>query len=333
MEWLHNFLFRFAFYRRFIDWTKTLIIPGFRPLPLYTVVVFFILEIKQGALGNRASSLAYSFMLAIFPALIFLVSLIPFIPLIIPYIPEYKFQRELLSIFKLILPDDAFQAFKVTLVDLVKNRNGKLLSFGFFSALYFATNGISNLMRAFNKSSLQLETRSWLKRRWTAILLTLVLSFAMFFAIILMIAGQSFISFLQEHIYSKSNFWSYVIAFSRWIVIVIIFFVTLGVLYRYGPAHKQRWKFINPGSVLATFLGLLISIGFAYYINNFSAYNKVYGSIGTLIVVMIWMYLNSLVVLIGFELNASVDLSKRNIKISKPLFNTFRTTINRPNEN
>ncbi len=325
MKWLHNILFRFAFYRRLIDWSKTVVLPGFRPLPLYTVVVFFILEMREQSLSNRASALAFNFMLAIFPALIFLVSLIPFIPSIIPYIPEYKFQKELLSLFKLILPDDAFQAFKLTLVDLIKSRNGKLLSFGFLSALYFAANGINNLMRAFNKSSLQLETRTWLKRRITALLLTLVLSFSMFIAIIIMITGQSVIGFLQEHFYSGANFWSYILAFSRWIIVLVIFFVTLSILYRYGPAHKQRWKFINPGSVLATFLGMLISIGFAYYINNFSTYNKIYGSIGTILVIMIWMYLNSLVILIGFELNASVDLSKRNYKIASTPVNRFRT--------
>jgi len=97
-------------------------------------------------------------------------------------------------------------------------------------------------------------------------------------------------------------------------------------LYRYGPAHKQKWKFLSPGSVLATGLAVLTSLGFTFYINNFSSYNKIYGSIGTLIVIMIWLYLNSLIILIGFELNASIELCKRSIKIVKPKFNTFRTT-------
>ncbi|GAA4309769.1 YihY/virulence factor BrkB family protein [Mucilaginibacter gynuensis] len=317
MKWLHRFLSKFKFYQYFIDWTKTVIIPGFRPLPLYTVVVFFILELQERSLGNRASSLAYSFMLAVFPAIIFLFTLIA-------YIPVDGFQKQFLSLVMLILPHDAYMAFRHTIDDIVKNQNGKLLSLGFISALYFATNGISNLMRAFNKSSLILETRTWLKRRWIALLLTVVISFAMLLAIVIMMAGQTVISFLQDHIYSKSHFWVYVIALSRWIIVVVIFFVALSILYRYGPAHKQKWKFINPGSVLATFLAVLTSIGFTYYINNFSSYNKVYGSIGTLIVVMLWMYINSLVILIGFELNASVDLSKRNIKIEKPRFNSFR---------
>jgi membrane protein len=98
------------------------------------------------------------------------------------------------------------------------------------------------------------------------------------------------------------------------------------LLYRYGPANKQRWNFLSPGSILATTLAVLTSIGFSYYINNFASYNKVYGSIGTLIVVMIWLYLNSLIILVGYELNASIELSKRSIKIVKPKFNSFRTT-------
>ncbi len=115
------------------------------------------------------------------------------------------------------------------------------------------------------------------------------------------------------------------IALLKWIMIIVIFFVTVSLLYRYGPAHKQRWKFLSPGSVMATGLAVLTSLGFTFYINNFSSYNKIYGSIGTLIVIMIWLYLNSLIILIGFELNASIELGKRSIKIVEPRFNSFRS--------
>jgi membrane protein len=124
---------------------------------------------------------------------------------------------------------------------------------------------------------------------------------------------------------SEAQFWFWLIAFSRWLIILVIFFTSICILYRYGPANKRKWKFINPGSILATSLAILTSIGFTYYTNNFSSYNTVYGAIGTLIVVMIYLYLNSMILLIGFELNASVDLSKRTIRISKPRFNTFRS--------
>jgi membrane protein len=318
MKWVHRILIRFKFYQYLSDWSKTVYIPGFRPLPLYTVVIFFIKEIQKTSLTNRAAALAYNFMLALFPAIIFLFTLIA-------YIPVNNFQEYLLSLFALIMPTNAYLAFQSTIVDIIKNQNGKLLSLGFVTALYFATNGVSNLMQAFNKSSLVLETRSWFKRRLIALILTVVISVALLIAIVIMIAGQTVIHYIQDKIFRQAHFWLYLIAFSRWLIILAIFFITISILYRYGPSNKQKWKFINPGSILATSLAILTSIGFTYYTNNFSSYNKVYGAIGTLIVVMIYLYLNSLILLIGFELNASVDLSKRTIRIVKPRFNTFRT--------
>jgi membrane protein len=324
MKWVHRILIRFKFYQFLTDWAKTVYIPGFRPLPLYTVIVFFIEEIQKTSLTNRAAALAYNFMLALFPAIIFLFTLIA-------YIPVNHFQDYLLSVFSLIMPTNAYLAFQSTIVDIIKNQNGKLLSLGFITALYFATNGVSNLMQAFNKSSLILETRTWLKRRLIALTLTVVISIALLIAIVIMIAGQTVIHFVQDQFNSEAHFWIYLIALSRWLIILIIFFVSVCILYRYGPSNKQKWKFINPGSILATSLAILTSIGFTYYTNNFSSYNKVYGTIGTLIVVMIYLYLNSLILLIGFELNASVDLSKRNIRIVKPRFNTFRNKKTDPN--
>jgi membrane protein len=321
MEWLHRFLLRFRCYHYFLDWTKVIILPGFRPLPLYTVASFFFKEIKQDSLVNRASSLAYSFMLATFPVIIFLFTLIP-------YIPVKNFQSTLLNIISTVLPTNTYLALQSTIVDIVKNQNLSLLSFGFLSAMIFATNGVAKLMKSFNKSSLVEETRTWLKRRWIALVLTMMIAISLFVAITILIIGQSIIKFLELHFSGHNSFWIYVIMCSRWVIVIGLFFVTVSILYRYGPANKRKWKFLNPGSILATFLAVFTSLGFSFYINNFSSYNKIYGSIGTLIVAMLWLYLNSLIILIGFELNASIELSKRNIKIVKPRFNTLRNTKN-----
>ena len=316
MEWLHRFLCRFKFYQYFLDWTKVIYLPGFRPLPLYTVASFFFKEIKQDSLVNRASSLAYSFLLATFPVFIFLFTLIP-------YIPIHNFQNSLIDFISIILPQNAYLAFKTTIDDIVKHQNLSLLSFGFLSAMIFATNGVAKLMKAFNKSSMMEEKRTWLKRRWIALVLTLMIAMSLFVAIMILIIGQAVVNLLQ--INSTSVILRYVVMFARWVIVTGLFFVTIAILYRYGPANKRKWKFLSPGSILATALAVLTSMGFSFYINNFSSYNKIYGSIGTLIVVMLYLYLNSLIILIGFELNASIDLSKRTIKIVKPRYNTFRT--------
>ncbi len=318
MVWLHQFLLKFRPYFLLIEWTKVLILPGFSPLPLYTVAAFFFQEIGKDELTNKASSLAYNFMLAIFPAIIFLFTLIP-------YIPIAHFQDQLMSLIALVLPVEAYDAVKLTLLDIVSNQNSKLLSFGFLFALFFSTNGVHNLMQAFNKSSLITESRPWLKQRLVALYLTLLISLALILAIMIMTIGEFIFSRLKSELIFKDVFWIYLLSIVRWVMLIIVYFVTISVLYRYGPAHPKKWRFFSAGSWMATILAILTFWGFSYYINNFGNYNKLYGSIGTLIVLMIWLYLNSLIILVGFELNASIDLSKRSVRIVKPSFNSFKT--------
>ncbi|MBC7757831.1 MAG: YihY/virulence factor BrkB family protein, partial [Phormidesmis sp. FL-bin-119] len=174
MIWLHKLLLKFKPYYLLIEWTKVMILPGFSPLPVYTVASFFFMEIGKDELINKASSLAYNFMLAIFPAIIFIFTLIP-------YIPIPGFQDQLIKLIALVLPLEAYEAVKTTMMDIVNNQNSKLLSFGFILALFFATNGVHTLMQAFNKSSLLMETRPWLKQRLVAVYLTVLISFALIF--------------------------------------------------------------------------------------------------------------------------------------------------------
>lgn len=317
MEWLHRQLLHLKFYSRFIEWTKGCILPGFSPLPLYTVATFFFREIGKDALVNKSSSLAYSFMLAIFPGIIFLFTLIPFIPI-------KGFQDQLLNLIQLVLPHNAFDAFETTLKDIIKKQNTGLLSFGFLSALFFATNGVKNLMKAFNKSSLIIETRGWLKQRMIALILTVIICFSIIICISAMALGEVLLNKINDELHLKDSFLVYTVKFTRWALLAILYFITISILYRYGPSHTKKWRLFSAGSWLATILAFLTIWGFSFYINHFASYNKIYGSIGTLIVVMIWLYLNSLILLIGFELNASVDVSKRSVKIIRPTFNLFK---------
>lgn len=318
MNWVHHQLLKIRLYCLFIDWTKVYVFPGFSPLPLYTVGVFFFKEIGKDSLANKASSLAYNFMLAIFPGIIFLFTLIPFIP------KRIGFQDQLLILLHLILPSQAFQAFETTLEEIIKIQNGKLLSFGILLSVFFATNGVHNLMKAFNKSSMIVEKRSWLKQRFIALVLTFIIAFSLILTIAAMTAGEIALNYIDRGLHLKGNFISYLIDLSRWGLLGVLYFVTISILYRYGPSNAKKWHFFSAGSWLATILAFLTIWGFSFYINHFGSYNKVYGSIGTLIVIMIWLYLNSFILLLGFELNASVDLSKRSIKIIRQPFNLFK---------
>jgi len=320
MIWLHKLLLKIKPYHLLIEWSKVVVIPGFSTLPLYTVCTFFFQEIGKDSLVNKASSLAYNFMLAIFPTIIFIFTLIP-------YIPIEGFQDQLMEQIKLIFPTNSYLAVKSTLEEIIRKQNGGVLSFGFVAALFFATNGINNLMRAFNKSSLIIESRGWLKQRLVAIALTFILFFALVTGLSIITIGEYLISLIRDEIQFKDTFWVFVIGFVRWFILIAVYFITISILYRYGPAHTKKWKLFSPGAWLASFLAMITFWGFGFYINNFSNFNRIYGSIGTLIVVMVWLYFNSLIILIGFEFNASIDLSKRSIKIVKPRFNSFKNEI------
>ncbi|MDF3076529.1 MAG: YihY/virulence factor BrkB family protein [Sphingobacteriaceae bacterium] len=304
----------------FIDWTKTTVVPAFSPLPIYTIATFFFKEISKESLTTKASALAYNFMLAIFPGLIFLLTLIP-------YIHIGNFQGTLEALIALILPENAYLAVETTLKEIINKQNGSLLSFGFITAVFFATNGVSRLMEAFNKSSLNVETRGWFKLRVVALVLTVVIVFALLLGIGIITLGEYLFSVIQTELHFENPLWLYLVDMGRWLILIAIYFITLSILYRYGPAHTKKWRLFSAGAWLATILAVFTFWGFSFYINNFSSYNKIYGSIGTLIVIMIWLYLNSLIILIGFELNASIDLSKRSIRVVKPQFNSFKEPV------
>lgn len=319
MNKIHNYLLRINIYDRFVEWTKSAVLPGFGSLPLYTVSVFFFQEIARESILNKASSLAYNFMLAIFPGIIFLFTLIP-------YIPVNNFQEQLMDLLQVAIPHNAYEILQTTLEDIIKRQNSGLLSAGFILCTFFATNGMITLMLSFNKASLSKENRSWGQKRLTALGLSFAIIIALTIGIALYAVTNFAINYLKNHIsYDISWFWTFLIMVARWVVLFGVYFFTVSILYKFGPSSNKQWKFFSPGATLATFLAVLTFSGFAYYINNFGAYNKLYGSIGTLIVIMIWMYLNSLILLIGFELNASIALSKQSIKIVKPkIYNSFK---------
>lgn len=318
MNRIEKALADFKPYQYFIEWTKVVVLPGFGKLPLYTVAVFFFQEIARESLLNKASSLAYSFMLAIFPGIIFLFTLIP-------YIPIDNFQEQLLEFISMILPANAYLTIQSTLEDIVKNQNSRLLSFGFLMALIFATNGIHSLMVAFNKSSLISESRSFIKQRLISVALTFVIVLALTLGMGTFTSASVIIRYFETNMEINSGVWTWIIRITRWVILMATYFFTLSMLYKFGPSKHTAWRFFSPGATLATILAALTFWGFAFYINNFNTYNKLYGSIGTLIVIMVWLYLNSLILLIGFELNASIMLSKRSIRIVKPRFNSFKS--------
>ncbi|MDG1917027.1 MAG: YihY/virulence factor BrkB family protein [Flavobacteriales bacterium] len=291
-----------------VDWSKHLVLPGFSGMNLYDVAHFFIEGLEKGAITTRASSIAFNFFLALFPALIFFFTLIP-------YIPVDNFQEILLGLLGEVLPPSTNESAFKTITDIINHPRGGLLSFGFLMALYFSTNSINSLMEAFNSSYHISESRGMWKQRLIALGLTLMLSLMLIVAVALIVFTQ-FASnyFVDLGILKQSSITLMLIG--KWIILLAFLFGGLSILFQYGPTKKTHWSLISPGSILATVFIIITSMGFGLYIDHFGQYNKLYGSIGTLIVILLWMYFNAIVMLIGFELNASIFSAKEHVKSS-----------------
>ena len=269
-------------------------------MPLYDVAGFFIRGLQKGAISTRAAAFSYNFFLALFPAIIFFFT-------IIPYIPVSGFQDSLLDLMQNFIPKNAYAAVEGTLFDIVKRPRGGLLSIGFVMALYFSTNGIHSLIQSFNQTVHSIETRGWFRIRLISFVLVIILSLLVVMAIVLITLGPVAIDFLMQNNIIHGALGYYLIMTGKWLVTLAMLFFAFSFLYYLAPSRKSRFRFISAGSTLATLLTATTSVGFNYYVNHLSRYNTLYGSIGTLIIVMIWIYFNAMIVLIGFELNVSIQ--------------------------
>jgi membrane protein len=278
---------------------RKLVLPGFDGIPISQVITFVIKGFRKGFLVTRASSIAFNLLMALLPASIFLFTLIPFIP-----IPN--FQQELIRLFENILPSNAFKFLETTIIDIVTHKSRGLLLIMFLATVVFSTNGIHAVIHAFVVSAHTFKSRSWVNQRKISVVLLLIIVFMIATAGSLVIFGKLAVNRLVEMHIIKRHFVLIFLIFLRWVLVVLLLFLAISFLYYFAPAKKTGFKFFSPGSTVATLLFILTSLGFSAYVNNFGQYNKLYGSVGTLMVILIWLYLNSIAILIGFELNVSI---------------------------
>jgi membrane protein len=282
---------------------EKVILPGCDGVPFVQVISFVIKGFRKGVLVTRASSIAFNLLIALLPASIFLFTLIPFIP-----IPN--FQEELIKLFENILPANAFNFLETSIIDIVTHKSGGLLLFMFIATIIFSTNGIHAVIHAFVVSAHTFKSRSWVNQRKISVILLLVVIVMISTAGFLAIFGKMMVNRLVDLHYIERNLVIYILISLKWILIILLLFMAISFLYYLAPAKRTGFRFFSPGSGIATLLFILTSLGFSAYVNNFGQYNKLYGSIGTLMVILLWLYLNSIAILIGFELNVSIKAAQ-----------------------
>jgi len=305
-------ILQFSSARTARGWLKRIKFKKHDNLSFYKFLKIFIFNINEDEIMDRANGVAYNFILAVFPAIIFLFTLIPYIS---HYFPEITTQT-IMDFLEEVTPANMYAAASATILDIVSIHRGGLLTLGFVFAIYLSTNGMMALMRAFNACYRTVDRRNWFRMRLTSMLLTLMLAIVLLSAIAMLIAGQFSLNYVTTHIekFSEVNLHSYTIYFLfvlRFVIIFIVFFIAISCVYYFGPAVHYNWSFFSIGSFVATLSVLGISYGFSYYITNFGSYNKVYGSIGALIALMAWVQLITIVLLFGYEINASLHYARK----------------------
>jgi len=285
---------------RFIVIAKKFTLPGFDRIPVYIVLRFIISELKKDQIPMRARSIAYSFFIAFFPGLIFLLTLLPYIPL-------DNFQGQFISFINEFIPDKVVNNFILQTIDDVINKPREgLLSFGAALTLYFATQGVVSIIMSFNKTYSIYTNRNFFILRAVALKLTILLVFLFLISIVMLIGGEWLINLFLQYVDIKNYWVNFLLNTLRYIIILVLFFVSISTIYYYGPSTKKKWKFVTPGSSLATLGSIFASLIFSNYISSFDKYNTIYGIFGSIIIFLGWLYINAFVLLIGFELNAAI---------------------------
>ncbi|MCK5782573.1 MAG: YihY/virulence factor BrkB family protein [Flavobacteriales bacterium] len=284
-------------------------IPGLEGLSVYDFLKLYTVGILNGTIPARASSIAFSFFMAVFPFTLFILALIPFIPI-------DGFQDYLFSTLRNILPADTFRAVDSTINDIINIRHGNLLSVGFIMAAILTTNGVNAVISGLTTRSdyYAMELRGVVSQYLISLSLTFMLVLLLMFSVGVIIGSEVLLHSFDSIDYLKNHV-PLMIEIGRSLITLGVLFFSVSLIFYYGPKNNQNWKFISPGAFLTTILIVVVSYLFGLYITHFGQYNKLYGSIGTLLVIMIWIYINSIILLIGFELNASIWNLKHQAKL------------------
>ena len=302
-----NYPFRFLKMK-----SRQWILPGFEGVCLYDVLRFFRKQMSQSGIRERASAIAYNFIMSLPPTCLFLFTLIPNLP----FISKRSIKTQLHGLIMDIVPGSSYNTSLIKFVDsFFDGTKIGLISSGFILSLFFASNAIMGVMRSFNKNYVGFENRKPLEKRWVAIKLTALLFSLVLVGLLLLVTQNNLLTYIGiKNVLVKA-----LILKGKWVIITGLIFYSFAFIYKYAPATEKRWKLISPGSLVATFLSILATILFSIFVNNFGRYNVLYGSIGTIMVVMILIFLNSLVILIGFEFNVSIKTLKAEAELRDQL--------------
>ncbi len=276
-----------------------MVLPGFEGFSIYRISRFFFLALSEGRLITRASAIAFKLFLAFFPTIILLLTLIP-------YIPVENFQEKLMGSFQEMLPMEVYKFIEGLLHDLVVRKHSALLSVSFLVGIYLASNSMAAILSGFSSSYHITRWHSPVKQRLISMGLIFALTIMMAVAMALLTLSNWALSLLANHGYVLGHLERFGLLAAKWGTTVMLMLASISLLYNAGDPSARRFKLFTPGAFLALVLTILLSQALAYFFSHITNYNALYGSLGAILAVQLWLYFNMIVLLIGFELNTSI---------------------------
>ncbi|UKN00138.1 YihY/virulence factor BrkB family protein [Paracrocinitomix mangrovi] len=293
-------IIRVVYLRKFIHVARKIKLPGFQGVSLWEIIFFFLYSLRKGLIGMRAGAVAFHFFLAIIPFGLVLVVLTS-------YTPGISIESDIAPVVSALIPDQLVAELMKGMDEYENSSVSSLISFGFVFALYFASNGFNVLIKAFNSSKIEFAKREkWWSIRLVSfgfVVVFLVALIAVFYMLILVRKGFNIWADSSNLI---NDYFTEIYITTDIIFLGLFVYSMVAFIYYFGPRKKKGFTFFSPGASLAFFLIVVISIFYQLYISNFANYNALYGSLGTFIMVMLYVYMISFALLIGFELNASI---------------------------
>jgi membrane protein len=288
--------------RNLVHFTKSIKLPWLEGLSFYDLLELYIIGIAQGAISYRAASVAFSFFMALFPFALFILNLIP-------YIPIEGFQQDFLRFVEEGVPPQTYDAIATIINDILNNSHSGLLSWGFLLSILLMANGLNAILGGFETSRHVIIKRGFLRQYFVAVGMSLLLSFLLIVTIASIVVFEVFIQ--QTKIQNVFSDKIPLIILGRYAFVIVMILLTTSVLFKFGIKRDKNRSFISIGSVFTTILIILSSYFFGIWVIKFSKYNELYGSIGTLLIMMFYIWINCMILLLGFELNATITKLKR----------------------
>lgn len=294
-----------SFIEKTFSFTKNIYLPGFMGQSIYQTAQFFIIGLKKNSIVDRSYAISFKFILASFPFVIFLFSLIPFIPI-------DGLQEEILNNILRTFPEKVVPHIQTFFEDLIIHKKSSILSIGFLLTIFFASNAMTAVLKGFNSSyHLNRIKRKGVSIRLWSIALIFIISILLVLASLIFILGGQLIYHLQTNLGFNSSFYTFLFIFLQWILVAFLFALAISILYNVGNTEKEKWKLFSPGVIFSTLLIGLFSELFSLFVTYLAPFNKLYGSLGTIIVFLLFIYYFFAILLIGFELNLSVQSANK----------------------